>query len=317
MKAYLDARDSRFQSAPDRQVGGDDLGLQRSISIVRFQSAPDRQVGGDRGYARADKMGGLFQSAPDRQVGGDPRPGPGPWRPWHVSISPRPSGRGRLGSSRRLRPDPDGFNQPPTVRSGETSPLPTGSRSTNTFQSAPDRQVGGDKPHPLNLEVWNKFQSAPDRQVGGDAQAIAACRDKTCFNQPPTVRSGETWPKTYDRWVKEVSISPRPSGRGRHGRRGDWNGIVKGFNQPPTVRSGETKYRPRQLSEVVGFNQPPTVRSGETDPASAFAALADDVSISPRPSGRGRPSVRHTSFNMLACFNQPPTVRSGETSGGG
>ncbi len=39
-----------------------------------------------------------------------------------------------------------------------------------------------------------KFQSAPDGEVGGDIAGLARPRVPPGFNQPPTVRSGETSP---------------------------------------------------------------------------------------------------------------------------
>ncbi len=56
---------------------------------------------------------------------------------------------------------------------------------------------------------FTTFQSAPDGEVGGDAAEIVTEILDNGFNQPPTVRSGETAPWPSSHATRCVSISPR------------------------------------------------------------------------------------------------------------
>ncbi len=84
------------------------------------------------------------------------------------------------------------FNQPPTVRSGETPGRSSSPDHLSLFQSAPDGEVGGDAFRSGRSISKLRFQSAPDGEVGGDFQLASQPQGLLSFNQPPTVRSGET-----------------------------------------------------------------------------------------------------------------------------
>ena len=117
------------------------------------------------------------------------------------------------------------------------------------------------------------FQSAPDGEVGGDSTSRGRAWSGWCFNQPPTVKSGETH---------------------RGDRRNECSGS---FNQPPTVKSGETRGCWPSSPGPRRFNQPPTVKSGETvryfrlrKGLWVFQSAPDgEVGGDGAPSGHGKP----------------------------
>ncbi len=103
-----------------------------------------------------------------------------------------------------------------------------------------------------------KFQSAPDGEVGGDRSCSPPGTTSDCFNQPPTVRSGETISYILDGSVCQL------------------------FQSAPDGEVGGDEPSEQAPATGIGFNQPPTVRSGETYASLGDGARLGDVSISPR-----------------------------------
>ena len=103
-----------------------------------------------------------------------------------------------------------GFNQPPTVKSGETAVQLGDPQRGFGFNQPPTVKSGETARSVLGTAARASFQSAPDGEVGGDPVAWLDDGDLVrCFNQPPTVKSGETGPPPERRARVAVSISPR------------------------------------------------------------------------------------------------------------
>ena len=183
------------------------------------------------------------------------------------------------------------FNQPPTVKSGETNLPGPLAISAVPFQSAPDGEVGGDEPAVRMWTVLDSFQSAPDGEVGGDCPGCLADRQALEFQSAPDGEVG----------------GDRTTSRPRHRPRRCWS-----FNQPPTVKSGETRARWIGRRSPRGFNQPPTVKSGETAISASTASIASCFNQPPTVKS-GETWSRSSRAGPSPSFNQPPTVKSGET----
>ena len=102
-----------------------------------------------------------------------------------------------------------GFNQPPTVKSGETATEKIGMGQNPEFQSAPDGEVGGDRPPSRPPPRRGSFNQPPTVKSGETIAHGHGCGNQRGFNQPPTVKSGETTTRTVARLSGLVSISPR------------------------------------------------------------------------------------------------------------
>src|SRR5439155_10404971 len=89
----------------------------------------------------------------------------------------------------------------------------------------------------------------------------------------------------------QVSIRPRPGGRGKH-----------------------TPAEVLKLAEAM-FQSAPGPEAGRNPRPEEAAHRGGAVSIRPRPGGRGKPAPSPNPAHKEKCFNPPPARRPGETRG--
>ena len=176
----------------------------------------------------------------------------------------------------------------------------------------------------------------PRPLAGGIAVAIAGIADQVKFQSAPGRWPGESRRREVRRRARQVSIRPRPAGRGNRGAgqdamqdrsvsirprplaggispRGHFARRTNSFQSAPGRWPGESRASPRPRLSPSRFNPPPAAGRGNRR-AAQRSRPPRSVSIRPRPLAGGisrRPSA--TAWKRW-CFNPPPARWPGEST---